>query len=44
MLTFLPRAKNLLFGKGINSFFTDDDTFMDSVDQDQTAQNVQSDL
>ena len=31
---------------GVNPFLTDDDTrsFVDSVDQDQTVQNVQSDL
>ena len=47
----LVLSKNLLFGRKlkdqINSFFlTDDDTrsLVNSVDQDQTAQNVQSDL
>ena len=36
---------NVLWGY-INAFLTDDEqeAFVDSVDQDQTAQNVQSDL
>ena len=28
----------------VNTFLTDEEAFVDSVDQDQTAQNVQSDL